>query len=372
MKTWIVEPRDTLIIRDGRPIQEGAHRMQSVDFPWPSTIAGFVRTRVGMNDRGVFMLDPKDARQIPVAGPWLVELDADGCVVDHYVPAPQDCIWHVRSYDKNHKPKLLERRRLSLMPAAQMEGYRTDLDGALQLVHCTEPMPAGKKPTSGPAFWKWDDVATWLGNAPTLSDELKACEFGLAAPIHERRFHVAIDEATQTAADEHLFSTDGLRFSTAKRKRLAVVFGCDDVRLREGLAMVGGERRISFLREAKGQKVLAPELPANFKVGSDRIARVVLLTPALFANGFAPEEFGPGATVIAAAVGRAEVVSGWDFTTNKPKATRRMAPAGSVYWVKLDPTVNVKTWAEGIWMKSVSDDPQDKRDGFGLAVVGVG
>lgn len=76
--------------------------------------------------------------------------------------------------------------------------------------------------------------------------------------------------------------------------------------------------------------------------------------------------------MIASVVGRPEVVSGWDFDKRGPKPTRRMAPAGSVYWVKVDPTVDAKTWAKSIWMQSVSDEPQDKHDGFGLAVVGVG
>ncbi len=361
MKTWIVEPRDTLIIRDGRPVREGSPPMQSVDFPWPSTIAGFVRTRVGMNDHGVFTLDATEAKKIRVTGPWLAELDDDGRIVKHYVPAPQDCSWRAVEDDSQK----LRRVRLSLQPIP--EGCQTDLANGFDVVGCA-PEEQMKKPARGPAFWRFDDVMKWL--LDPQDDETLSKEFGHAAPIHEQRFHAAIDESTGAARDEHLFSTDGLRFTTRARKRFALAFHCDDSRLREGLATVGGERRMSFLREAAGMSV--PAFPADFKLGSDRIARVVLLTPAMFKNGFAPTSFGEGTRVIGACVGRAEVISGWDFVTRGPKQTRRMAPAGSVYWVKIDPSVDAKTWAEGVWMKCVSDDQQDKLDGFGLAVVGVG
>jgi hypothetical protein len=31
----------------------------------------------------------------------------------------------------------------------------------------------------------------------------------------------------------------------------------------------------------------------------------------------------------------------------------------------------VSAWLEKVWWKEISDDEQDRRDGFGLAVVGV-
>jgi CRISPR-associated protein Cmr3 len=71
-------------------------------------------------------------------------------------------------------------------------------------------------------------------------------------------------------------------------------------------------------------------------------------------------------------VPRPETISGWDFETRRPKASRRLVSAGSVYWLELhgEPDARVG-WAREVWMQNVSDEDQDKRDGFGLAVVGV-
>ncbi|HZQ09120.1 MAG TPA: type III-B CRISPR module-associated Cmr3 family protein, partial [Anaerolineae bacterium] len=58
MSVWLIEPRDPLIFRDGRPFNPtpGA-RAISLPFPYPSTLAGAVRTRVGQNENGVFDKD---------------------------------------------------------------------------------------------------------------------------------------------------------------------------------------------------------------------------------------------------------------------------------------------------------------------------
>jgi CRISPR-associated protein Cmr3 len=65
-------------------------------------------------------------------------------------------------------------------------------------------------------------------------------------------------------------------------------------------------------------------------------------------------------------------VSGWDFEINKPKPTRRLTPAGTTLFLKLDGDEDaIRRWIEATWMCCVSDEEQDRRDGFGLAVLGV-
>jgi CRISPR-associated protein Cmr3 len=66
-------------------------------------------------------------------------------------------------------------------------------------------------------------------------------------------------------------------------------------------------------------------------------------------------------------------VSGWSFEkeTRGPKHSRRAAPAGSVYWLDLHDGVRAEDLVREVWMNCVSDDEQDRLDGFGVAVVGV-
>ena len=102
----------------------------------------------------------------------------------------------------------------------------------------------------------------------------------------------------------------------------------------------------------------------------------MLLTPALFGQGYLPAwiltRAGVQAEVSAAAVPRYQTVSGWDYKAGKPKANRRLAPAGSVYYLKLQGDDDaIHAFADTVWMQTVSDDEQARRDGFGLAVLGT-
>jgi CRISPR-associated protein Cmr3 len=340
----------------------------SLWFPWPSTIAGLARSRAGMDPAtGKFNLAPAAALAIPVAGPWLARLHDDGNVDEWFIPAPRDCLWQRPADDA----KVLERTRLA--PVGRRGDERCDPEiGTRELVAAAAKLLRAK-PTPGPAFWSWTDLLAWL-DAPASQDRQPA-DFGLPPLIREFRVRVRIDPQRQTAADGMLFGDEGLRFTHGKgnaTRRYAVALRCADAGLasRSGIAMLGGERRMSSFRRASREPDAEP--PAGVGTRGQRL-RVVLLTPAIFENGAVPERIAD-AKVVAAAVGRPQVISGWDMVRNTEgvergeKATRRMAPAGSVYWVEVDG--NARAWAERTWMTCVSDVKQDQLDGFGLCVVG--
>jgi CRISPR-associated protein Cmr3 len=74
----------------------------------------------------------------------------------------------------------------------------------------------------------------------------------------------------------------------------------------------------------------------------------------------------------AAITPRPEVVSGWDMAQKRPKPTRRLVPAGGVYFVRLDgDEASINRWLDATWWQCVSDDEQARRDGFGLCVIGT-
>lgn len=102
---------------------------------------------------------------------------------------------------------------------------------------------------------------------------------------------------------------------------------------------------------------------------------MILVSPAIFKDGYRPPlawtRGGVTAYLKAAAVPRAQVISGWDLHQGKPKPTRRLAPAGSVYFIEWSDSLDARAWIDATWMRNVSDDVQDQRDGFGLAVLGV-
>ena len=66
------------------------------------------------------------------------------------------------------------------------------------------------------------------------------------------------------------------------------------------------------------------------------------------------------------------VVSGWDLAQGRPKETKRLAPAGSVYFLELaGEREDIRRWCDEAWLNCVGDGAQDRRDGFGLAALGT-
>jgi CRISPR-associated protein Cmr3 len=132
-------------------------------------------------------------------------------------------------------------------------------------------------------------------------------------------------------------------------------------------------------------------LQAAFAAGAAGL-RLVLATPALFAKGWLPgwlddrlegtPPHGSGLKLKlrGVALDRWGALSGWDMRPDKPhpshqggaaRSTRRLVPAGAVYWFEILANTGAANIAERLWLASVCDAENDRRDGFGLALPGV-
>ena len=74
--------------------------------------------------------------------------------------------------------------------------------------------------------------------------------------------------------------------------------------------------------------------------------------------------------LVSAVTGRWQPLSGWSYDEKSlgPKSLRRAVPAGSAYFFEL---MEGDVKLEEIWLRSVCDDEQDRRDGLGLALWGA-
>ena len=372
MNVWIIEPRDPLIVRDGRPFGPipGA-RARSLPFPFPSTIAGGVRTRDGLDPEGRFKISeiPR-LKRIAVRGPLLVELDSSvGDIRAWFAPAPADAL--LLDVDPPGSGRAVIKRLVPLRPPS---GASTNLPPGLVPVGMPEPDPRKPCPTA-PRFWNWERFERWL--VDPQQEEVRLADLGCNGPIQETRTHVRILGETGTGAEGALFQTRGLEFTQADtRERLALAVATDAPNLRVGVAPLGGERRLVFWRKSNRH---LPQCPAELPklIGEKGHCRVILLTPAHFLKGSMPswlleDRHGVQPSLAAMALPRAQVVSGWDLEKRKPKPTRRLAPAGTVLFFKLTgETRAIQGWVEALWMQCISDEEQARRDGFGLAVLGV-
>jgi CRISPR-associated protein Cmr3 len=145
---------------------------------------------------------------------------------------------------------------------------------------------------------------------------------------------------------------------------------------------LGGERRLAEWRgEKDAPKWSPPEKP------NDARLRMVLAAPAIFSKGWLPgwidensrEGVIPGSSIkvrlVSAVLDRWKPVSGWNYEKGKhgPKPLRRVVPAGSVYFFEIvDNPGNERSFDwETLWLRSVCDDEQDRKDGFGSALWGI-
>jgi CRISPR-associated protein Cmr3 len=395
MPTWIIEPRDPLVVRDGRPFgPDPGVRATSLPFPFPSTTTGAVRHKAGLGADGSFdRARIPDVKTRPVRGPLLVRLDEDeNTIAEWFAPAPADAL--VLETEQRGGALLIRQ----LVPLSIPPGAAINLSDELLPVGQTIRLP-NKPYDDAPRFWRWDVFERWLRMPQEVLTILyRPKELGLRRLAVDWRVHVSIQPEQQTAVEGALFQTGGLVFTSrdledecagrlvTERLALAVASEGNFERFAGGIAPIGGERRLAAWRRTEAA---FPACPTDLSgaIARERACRLVLLTPALFTQGALPRELlaataGVTPRLIAAAVPRAQTVSGWDMevhnangTYGAPKPTRRLVSAGAVYFIQFDDADDpaaIARWVTEHWMTCVSDELQDCRDGFGLAVLGVG
>ncbi len=357
-----------LLFRDGKPFSAASGTetsARSLPVPLPSTLAGFIRTQVGIGRTWKWdEHNLKEAHTIPVAG--LLTRDCE--IV---LPAPRDAVI-IKDDGKIRITKL--------KPLAKLENAGTDApEGIMPL-----DVPENLKAETGYSFWTSENMTTWLMNkTPETLEKIE----GL--PL-ETRVHVAIDPKRLSAEEGQLFSVGYRSFESKSesghhtwsiRTRVKIP---DNTQI-SSIGHLGGERRAVTLQELDEQdRSVWFDCPKELKtaiLGSTHL-KLVLATPAIFTHGWKPAWLeredsanmpkglhGLKLKLISAAVGRREPVSGWNMRENSAKTVRYMVPAGSVYFFELlegNPEKILENW-----LKPVSDNEQDRKDGFGLALWGV-
>lgn len=415
-----VTPRDPIIARDGRPFSAGL-RARSLDWLYPSVLAGSLRTRLGQL---VGKLD-KSLLECEVAGGLPVleghSSDGDAHIGQLYFPAPADAL--ARSTRGGFEV-------FAARPTEPWAGCGCDLpphDGLLPVM-LPDVVRDEFKPADVPRFWSTERMEQWLvepaadseGRSGLVKPPFKPWPEGfLAGPRKDERMHVKMNPLSGTGEEEMLFQTTGLDIAGLREHACRKEKGAVDtpawlsVRVRpaqqlreaaEGLdtwGPLGGERRIVHWRRNEPlpagwecPDVVRRALKSAGGSGPARVGvRMVLATPGLFKRGWLPDwlngSSGPGAPLegmpllsngkqidvrlrlCGACVDRWRPISGWSLEAGSfgPKPVRRMVPAGAVYFFQV-----IEGNAEKLsdaWMESVCDEPQDGSDGFGLALWGV-
>lgn len=337
-----LEPLDVLFLRGNRLFGDPGSYGESLVPPWPSVVAGALRSRLLADDR-VDLADfaagrvthatlgtPAQPGSFAVTAFQLARRCADGRV-EALVAPPADLV--ITEDDPGNPTSV---RALKPTPPAAGLLSSAPLPYLPVLAETTRGKPAG-------GYWLGE--AGWrkylAGQVPAPSDLVSS----QALWKIDARVGVGLDAATGRASDGRLFSVQAVAMS--KRGQggssgydvgfLAGVTGSPLPK--GGTVRLGGDGRAASVQPATAS---LPE-PDHQALAKARRCRLVLTTPGIFPDGWrlpgmsadgAFELDGVRGHIVCAAVPRAEVVSGWDLARWRPKAAKRAAPTGSVYWIE--------------------------------------
>lgn len=309
---WVVlEPLDTVVVRDGRAFDAGLQSAARTNVPSPGTLAGAIGAGFGAKP-GVGLRREARGQVVPerLIGPIPVVRDRGQWQARW--PVPRDI---VRDDDGSDPYRLA----IEAGGASRTGRGRHDLDGELP------GLPFGVGEAVG-GWWETAELASYLedGDAggDTVSDPWSI----------EHRVGLALND-NGSAAEGMLYSSEHLRL--ADRAGFAVCcIGGPDVSLPETVPL-GGRNRSAQVHDFAE----LPELPAPAKHAPDGRLLLYLATPAVFEHGWRPDlSAWPGAELVSAVLGDPQVIA----TATPDRATGAVGrgrlmwavPPGSVYYLK--------------------------------------
>lgn len=371
----ILEQHDVWLFRDGRPFTAGEDiRARSLFPPTPFTIQGAIRARVLFSSP----VSPAD-----YAGP-------------NPSPAAQDLRRRIGAPGQGYgqlrlQGPLLARRENNVwklffpLPADVVKvpggGYAVLSPLKSDALHVQSNMPDGlwslwirniKRVEEARGWVSEEDFRRYRqGQAP--EKVYKESDF----VVREHRFGIALDQGKRTARAAHLYLAEFVRLKDG----VALWVRVDGIQLPDlgserGVLQLGGEARAAHYSVHEARAL--DWMPSREKALPERF-KVVLLTPAWFAEGWRPtggdwSRFFTGKVrLVSAAVPRYQPIGGAYVDDQRrkdafQKPMRRFVPAGAVYFFEAkDPVVQ---WAGQPFTETPPDEGDFGQIGFGLLAVG--
>ena len=339
-----IEPLDTLIFRDGKPFgnNEGDNWANSFTFPNPTTIYGVLRAiyfAQNPNDLEKVNKESDPTKNLKIKGIYLYKNDSKFLIFN----SPKDII------------KTKDKQDVTQLRISKNFNSSNSLDYILT---------SQKEVEKFVGFL--DDITfeDYLNNK-TINTYFELNEF----VINEPKIGIGLNNKTKNVEDGKLY-----RVGLNRYKNLNIVVDFEGIDISgEGLLKLGGEAKGAYY-----QKLDDIELPKIEKIDSN-IFKVILLTPAIFRNGWYPDfldenfegEFrGVKLKLIASVIGKAEYFGGWDIENNKPKPMYKTVPAGSVYYFSLQNIEDKNKVFNVFNYQSLVQIENYKKEGYGICIVG--
>jgi CRISPR-associated protein Cmr3 len=341
-----IRPLDVLMLRGNRLFGGGVHGLSYMP-PWPSVVTGAIVSRV-LADKGLLCdvtREPDKALQVvqnclgPDFSLRFLALQKDRIL---WFPLPAD----LAAVQSEQGTFALRRMKPSPIPKPVL------CSGLLPYSVRMEPSDR-RKPLTGMWISVEGLAAHFSGKLPDEKSLLPSQQFWGNDP----RLGIALYTDARTAEEGAIYTTDAVALRPGVC--LCADFTGDNLP-QSGLIRLGGDGRAAEVLPTDENTLQSCRDIGRPESGWKGF-RLILATPGLFQDGWRPPVVddtnrmfldGLEAELVAAAVPRAAVVSGWDIAAHSPKPARRLAPAGSCYWfrvIKGDTQALTPLWEKGLW-----------------------
>jgi CRISPR-associated protein Cmr3 len=370
-------PRDGFFAKDGRGWHTSVSgRGHGLDWPWPSTMLGALRSAWGRGEetRNGITFTSADwrLRTAPIRLGRTLTLRRKHGVAwraeDATWPVPLDALW-LDGRENVHRLNPVE-------PSAPTLG-RDDNEIRERLMR--PALDGAAKPLDAPRWWNSEDFTSWLaGKAVAAGDPETALKTTRRVQV---RVGIRPDELT--ADDGVLFSHDVVETLDPSDEWAIGVEVTLPAGGLPGVATLGSDSRLARVELLPATLFDPPaRVLEAFRSPSSGL-RLVAVTPLCFGKGWLPDALSESGGVYrgrlaaldhevilrAAFVPRPIHVSGWDMVKGEPKPTSRMVPPGAVYFFeRADGEPFGETDAKTLWLAALGTRTDE---GFGRVVPGT-
>lgn len=365
--------RDGFFCKDGRGWHgtAGGHG-HGLDWPWPSTLRGAVRSLWGRAHDAEVGRDGWLAATRSVAlGPTLTLWRGRAAgALERRWPVPADVEYVERGDDTPAEARYLVPRPSTVSTLGR------DDDPIRERLWIAAASGL-RKPRVRPRWWTETDLAAWITGAPLATGPATDS----LCPARRRVTRVAMESAAQTALDGGLFSHDVVEtVETTGEWAIAAQVASPDT-VFGSMATLGSDRRLARV-ETIDESLFAP--PAALAKALEREVpglRLMMVTPAIFSHGWLPDPLRPhdGAYVgrlpgcpdevvlRAAMAPRPVPISGWDVAGGAPRRTDLAVAPGAVFFVqRADGGTFAPDHVRALWLAALGGRTDD---GFGRVVA---
>jgi len=384
---FYVRPTDSLFVRGNLAFGDSGEHGSALMPPPPSLFAGAFRSALlgkeaaqmtAFLSRGGRCTDPAMHRCLGTPGApgefqvtWVsLAADSGGAAAPQAIsPLPSDLL-------------LLGKHFATLEPRAIAHGVASagDLPMRATLISAKQ-----EKPTGGNYLRQAGLALHLAGQKPADNERIESNHLHVRDP----RLGIGLNADSRTAEEGLIYTTEGFAFSPNNQQTslafistgfLVGIDGASDLLPGQGQLRLGGDGRSAHYKRVE---FIAPD---QSKMANGRF-RLLLQTPALFEQAWLPDcvtqqdgiyrlkGTGFAARLACAALGRREVISGWDLYSWAPKPAQAAVPAGSVYWFDHfeGDAGKLAAWVQsGLWSDNLSTLQQTRRaEGYNRALLGA-